>query len=164
MWMRRRGWGLLVQITKQQKGKLKGQLPSAQVTLLACRSASGPHLVAHRFLVMESKDSKTGFWREPRLGALRTGCQPLLVPFQPQPLYCRPAGLTPDSLKCLAHQPSLCRHSLPAPPPASTEWQWPHQGCPFKSLPPLTVWTNQGPCPPSRQLATSPPHPQSPEM
>lgn len=37
------------------KGKLKGQLQSAQVTLLACRSASGPHLVAHRFCGLDSK-------------------------------------------------------------------------------------------------------------
>lgn len=60
----------------------------------------------------------------------------------------------------LLTQPSLRRHCLPAPPPASTGWQWPHQGCPFKSLPPLTVWTNQGPCPPGSSLP--PPHPTPP--
>lgn len=32
---------------------------------------------------MESKGSKTGFWRKPRLSTLRAGCQPLLAPFQP---------------------------------------------------------------------------------
>jgi hypothetical protein len=71
---------------------------------------------------------------------------------------CRPGNRL--SLKCPTHQPSLLRHSLPAPPPASVGWQQPHRGCPFKSLPPWIVWTNQGPSPPlpNRQLAppTSP--------
>lgn len=44
----------------------------------------------------------------------------------------------------------------PAPLPAGTGWQRPHQDCPFKSLPPLIVWTNPGPYPPPRQAARHP--------
>lgn len=162
-----RGWGFLVHRAKQQKGKLKGQLQCAQDRLMTCRPAGGPHLVADRLRSLDSRILGKGV-HEPKGGALEKAqveCPPgKLSPLRAGPIRSTVpdlAGPETDSASnaLLASQASpdkACR----LPPPAGAGWQQPHRGCPFKSLPPLIVWTNRGPCPPGRGLPPTPTSPQ----
>lgn len=106
----------------------------------------------------ESEHPKVGPRRRSKLSASPPP-QAVTPPCRSRPQHHPRPGRPHDrfSLKCPAHQPSLPRHSLPAPPPAGTGWQRPHRGCPFKSLPPLIVWTNRGPCPPRQAACHLPP-------
>lgn len=117
-----RGWGFLVHRAKQQKGKLRSQLQSAQAWLLTCRPTSSPHLMAHRLHSLHSRALGQGV-QAPKGGAQeKAQAECLPSPCKLSPLL---AGLSHTILDLAgpttdpASPDAACRLPLPPAPGGS---------------------------------------------